>query len=96
LTPLTPGHRHRPAAPPLPHVVEQGRAGRPVAVEGDEDLSLGNPVRERLPPLVTFRRADRPEGPFGQVELCVQVVVGTDGADQDGCRIRSIGHEHPP
>jgi hypothetical protein len=62
-----PGHRHRPAAPPLPHVVEDGPAGRTIAVEGAERPALGDRVRERSPAPVTPGLADRPEGPFGQV-----------------------------
>jgi len=76
--------------------VEDGRADETVTVEGAEGPAADDRVRDRPPPLVTPGRAARPEGPFGQVELRVQVVVGTDGTNQDRCRIRSVGHEHPP
>ena len=76
--------------------MEAGRADRTVAVEGAEGPAGGNRVRDRPPPLVPPGPAAWPEGPFGQVELRVQVVVGTDGTNQDGCRIRMVGHDHPP
>jgi len=63
--------------------VERGGADQAVAVEGAQVPAGGGLVRQRLPPLVTLGRADRPEGPFGQVEMGVQVVVGADGPDQD-------------
>ena len=73
-----------------------GRALTLVRVGVIRTSAADDRVRDRPPPLVTPGRAARPEGPFGQVELRVQVVVGTDGTNQDRCRIRSVGHEHPP
>ncbi len=61
--------------------MEDGRPDRPVAVESAEGPARGDLVCDRLPSLVTPSRA---EGPDGQVDLRVQVVVGTERTDQDG------------
>jgi hypothetical protein len=61
--------------------VEDRRPDRAVAVESAEGPARGDLVRDRLTPLLTPLRA---VGPDGQVDLRVQVVVGTERTDQDG------------
>ena len=64
-----PGHRHRTAPPPLPHVLQDGPGGRASADEGTQASPLGDGPGQRPDPAVVAGGGPGTEGPFGQVEL---------------------------
>ena len=73
-----PGHRDRPAVPPLAHVVVQRGADQPALVEGAQAPARGH---GRLDDRLDHRLVDGPERANGQVDVLVPVEVLGERAD---------------
>ena len=71
-----PGHRHRAAAPPLPHVLQRGPGRRAAAGEGAQVPPARDEPGQRQDPPVAVGGGHGTEGPFGQVELGIGIVAG--------------------
>ena len=87
-----PGHRHRPAMPPLLHAEIPGAGDQSVPVEGTKDLACVDAGLDAgLPPRPVGRR-NSPEGPAAEGELRLEIVAGVERADLQTASRHRLAH----